>query len=290
MLFAFCPANAHSYGNLDTDHIFYKLFLEHPDWLREFTGLPLPLGCKGSAQTLKQLEIRCDLLLTPRDLCDPHYLVEFQLYHDHSIFNRVEIGKHLIWKNLNNKADCRRKDYHPREVKTVIIFGSATDLPSSSVNYPSIQILFIDELLIKLEKQHPDSPLLAAMAPLKDNLSDLEKSASRHYNVIRKSQNLSIDDRDILHEIFLNLFLQRFKTKSRKEIRAMIAELTPIKETRVGKELLEEGIERGIERGITEGATRLVQKMSEKGKTASEISELTDLPISEIETFLDLKD
>ncbi|HRQ87927.1 MAG TPA: hypothetical protein PLA50_03970 [Bacteroidia bacterium] len=51
----------------------------------------------------------------------------------------------------------------------------------------------------------------------------------------------------------LNLLLQRFKTKTREEIRKMIAELTPLHETRAGRELLEEGIERGREEGIERG-------------------------------------
>ena len=74
----------------------------------------------------------------------------------------------------------------------------------------------------------------------------------------------------------------------------MIAELTPIKETRVGKELLEEGLEQGREegreegraKGLEEGLSSLVRKLSEKGKSTAEIAELTDLPIKKIEGYL----
>jgi len=61
----------------------------------------------------------------------------------------------------------------------------------------------------------------------------------------------------------------------------MIAELTPIQETRVGRELLKEGIERGIERGTAD----LIQRMAAKGKSPAEIAELTDFSLEAIEGF-----
>jgi len=273
-------------SDVDTDSIFHTLFRDHPDWLREFTGLPLPAGCRGSSRVLKQLEIRCDLLLEPADPLDPFYLIEFQLYHDHSIFNRIELARQMLWKHLNAKEDCRRRDYQPREVETVILFGSQSELPSSSERYATTRILFIDELLEALETREPESPLVAALAPLNDSLTELEKEAGAHYRRIREEGNFDREDREVLTEIFLNLLLQRFKTKSREEIRTMIAELTPIKETRVGQELLTEGIERGRQEGRQEGTANLVRRMAEKGRTPAEIAELTDLSLEAIEGFI----
>jgi predicted transposase YdaD len=268
---------------VDTDHIFYELFREHPDWLRELTGLPLPQGCKGSSQILKQLEIRCDLLLEPSDPNDPFYIVEFQLYHDHSIFNRIELARQVLWKHLNRKVDCRKRDFQPREVETVIIFGSKTELPHTATRYPMTRNLFIDELLEALEAKSPDSPLLAALSPLNDPLSVLEMEASRHYDLIQKASHLNKEDREVLHEIFLNLLLQRFKTKSLEEIRVMIAELTPIKETRVGKELFEEG----IERGTRNERQNLVRNLREAGMEVPEIAKATKLDVEEINDLLE---
>lgn len=276
---------------MDTDTVLYRLFRDHPDWLRDLTGLPIPTDSVATSQALKQLEIRCDLLLEPIDHNDPCWVIEFQFYHDHSIFNRAELARQLLWKHLNNRNDCRMRDYQPRRVKSVIIFGSQTELPNHTPeDYPLTEVLFFDELLETLEQNQPDSPLLAALAPLSQPLNLLENEASAHYHSIRNAQELPSADRDILTEIFLNLLLQRFKTKTHEEIRTMIAELTPIKETRVGQELLEEGIERGIERGMERGIKRGMEKviraMAFKGKSASEISELTDVPIQQIERFL----
>lgn len=240
---------------LDTDRIFYEIFRKHPDWLRELTELPLPAGCRGSAMALKQLEIRCDLLLEPSAGEDPHFLVEFQLYHDHSVFNRAELARQLLWKQLNGREDCRRRQFRPRTVEVAVIFGSRTELPSCSDSYPGIRVLFLDELLEALEKRHPDSPLVAALAPLSDSLPELETMAAKHYGRIKNDSGLRLDDREMLVDVFLNLLLQRFKSKNWEEIRKMIAELTPLHETRAGRELLEEGIEKGLEKGIEKGRT-----------------------------------
>ena len=271
---------------MDTDSLFHELFRDHPEWLRELTGLPLPEGCHGSSRILKQLEIRCDLLLEPAAPDDPRYLVEFQLYHDHSIFNRIELARQILWKHLNSKADCRRRDFRPSEIEAVVLFGSRTELPSSSDRYPQIRILFIDEMLESLRREHPDSALVAALAPLNKPAAELEKDAAALYHRIRANVDLQSEDREVLTEIFLNLLLQRFKTKSREEIRKMIAELTPLHETRAGLELLEEGIEKGIEKGIES----LVRRMSSKGRSPAEISDLTDLPVEQISRILQTQD
>ena len=279
---------------MDTDHIFHELFRGHPEWLRELTGLPLPPNCRGMSLVLKQLEIRCDLVLEPEDAGEPCIVVEFQLYHDHSIFNRLELERQLLWKHLNPRKDCRRRDFLPREVETIVLFGSRSELPSSHGRHPLVRVLFLDELLDDLEKRCPASPLLAALSPLRVPLPELEKEAEGHYDRIRLSPDLIHEDREVLSEIFLNLLLQRFKTKTWEEIRQMIAELTPLHKTRAGKDLLEEGIEkgleRGIEKGIEKGTANLIRRMIAKGKSPAELAELTDLPLAEVERFLKVEE
>ncbi|MBL9154063.1 MAG: hypothetical protein JNK37_16340 [Verrucomicrobiales bacterium] len=65
----------------------------------------------------------------------------------------------------------------------------------------------------------------------------------------------------------------------------MIAELTPLRKTRAGRELLEEGIEKGVEKGVAE----MVRRMSSKGRTPAEIAELTDLSSEEVARYLERK-
>ena len=267
---------------METDHLFFLLFSQQPEWLRDLTGLPIPKGCRASAPIFKQTEVRCDLLLEPEDPGEFHYLIEFQLYHDHSIFNRIELGRHLLWRRLNGKADCRKKTYVPSEVEAVIIFGNEGDLPSTSDRYPGISMLFLDEMLRKLLERKPDSPLAAALSPLLEDAKNLEKDARRHYSAITHSRELSEDDREILGEIFLSLLLQKFKSKTYEEIKTMITKLIPLKETRAGADLYEEGEKRGMEKGME----KVISLMHAKGMSVDEIADLLDTSAEKIEKIL----
>lgn len=268
--------------SLNTDHIFHRLFRDHPEWLRELTGLPLPEGCRGSAPSFKQAEVQCDLLLEPAEPSDPCFLVEFQLYHDHSIFNRIELARQLLWKRLNPRKDCRRRDYWPREVETVILFGTRKELPSSHGLHPRTGVLFLDELLDALGKENPESPLRAALAPVLDSKEELEKRALRHYNLIENSPGLSGEDKTILKEAFEELLYQLFDNENWEDFKKMIAELTPLHKTRLGKEL--------VQRSRQEGQMSLVRTMVSKGLSPAEIANLTDLSVEEIERFLALEE
>jgi len=242
-----------------TVRLFHELFRTRPEWLRELTGLPLPHGCRGSSPTLKQLEVRCDLLIEPADPDDPEqirYLFEFQLYHDHSVFHRIELARQILLRQLNPRDECRRRDYRPHAAVSVVVFGSHNELPSSCENHPQVRVLFLDELLADLRRRDPDSPLGAALAPLGESLQELENGAAAHYDTLREAVDLDTTSREVLEEVFINLLMQRFKTRTWAEIRTMITELTPLEETRAGQDLIEKGIERGIEQGIEQGIER----------------------------------
>jgi hypothetical protein len=62
--------------------------------------------------------------------------------------------------------------------------------------------------------------------------------------------NIESDERQVLGNIFIHLISQRFKNLTIQEILKMIAQLTPIEETQVGKELIEKGLEQGEEKII----------------------------------------
>jgi len=171
-------------------------------------------------------------------------------------------------------------------VEAAVLFGSRSELPSISGLYPAIRVLFIDELLEALAAREPGSPFVAALTPLHAPLPELAREVRNHFSRIKKNHELRQDDRRVLTEIFVNLLLQRFKSKDLNEIREMIGELTPIHETRAGQQLLEEGLQKGLQEGRQEALAAMVRRMASKGRSPAEISEWTDLPIDEVERLL----
>ncbi len=275
---------------METDTALFEIFESNPDRFEELTDLPLPEFKSAKSQTLKKtLQVTCDLLFEPVSKAAPHWIAELQMYFDHSIFNRADLARAMVWKSLNKSSDCLRMGYQPREVKGIVIFGDRTLLPGNLDRHSSIEFLFLDELIEKLRTRNPDSPLLAVLAPLIVDDNQLEKQASTYYNAIRSNPNLKDDERKVLSNVFIHFISQRFKHFDSQQFQTMLAKLTPIEETCVGKELIEKGIRTGIEKGIKAGIEKGIEKstiaikMILAGKVDQEIADLTELPLKTIQ-------
>jgi predicted transposase YdaD len=184
---------------------------------------------------------------------------------------------------------------------TIPQVGNRSDLTAGHLHHSSIEFLFLDELIEKLRTRIPDSPLLAVLAPLIVDDNQLEKQASSYYAAIKSNPNLKDDERKVLSNVFIHFISQRFKHLDSQQFQKMIAQLTPIEETCVGKELIEKGIKTGIEKGIQTGIEKGIQTGIEKGiqtgiekstiaikmilagKIDQEIADLTELPLKTIQ-------
>ncbi len=257
---------------METDDPFAELSQKEPNWLREFR-IRQPVFDKGMSVDFKGLHARCDAFMVPVNPLDDHYVEEFQLYFDQAIFNRVETARNIAWQ-LNSPEDCRRKSYKPVRVRGLVIFGDRSHFPEGPKIHPEIRYRFLDEELEKLRKRKPNSPLLRVFAPLIEKKAKLEKNAATHYREIRDNEKLNDHQREVYGEVFIYLLLERFKDKPPKDFPAMIAELTPLKETRFYKEVQEEA------------QAAIVRKMHSKGQSMKKIAELTDLPASKVREYL----
>jgi Protein of unknown function (DUF2887) len=259
---------------METDAAFFEIFEANPARFRELTDLPLPVYKSASSQTRKKtLQVSYDLMFAPVNPSDPHLLAELQMYHDQSIFNRADLARAMVWKSLNPTGDCLRKGYQPRNVKGIVIFGERSLLPANLERHPSIEFLFLDELIENLRVRNPKSPLLAVFAPLVEDDNQLEKRAEDHYNSINVAPNISENERKVLGDVFIHLISQRLKHFGHKQIQKMIYKLAPLKETCSGKELIEETLE------------KVATKMILVGKSDQEITDLTELPLKTIKSL-----
>ncbi len=77
---------------MKTDKEFYRLFSADLNMLFELTGMEVKGKYAMKSLTLKDLELRMDGFLTSDQGEEPVYFVEFQAYHDETIYHRVIKG------------------------------------------------------------------------------------------------------------------------------------------------------------------------------------------------------
>jgi hypothetical protein len=146
-------------------------------------------------------------------------------------------------------------------VQGLLIFGTRRSDPGSALWSGSVRVVYLDEAIAELARREPDHVLLSVFRPLlEQDDAALEKSAAADYRRITQTTVPGANPEQ-LAAIFIDWLSQRFKTRTPKQIAAMIAELTPIEETAMGRELIgigvrrgrRAGMERGIERGMQQG-------------------------------------
>jgi flagellar biosynthesis/type III secretory pathway protein FliH len=120
--------------------------------------------------------------------------------------------------------------------------------------FPHIRYAFLEERLLALEAEWPESPLRALLAPVVVTSSRvLEARAAEDYYFLRDHPGLGIEDRVYFTKIFLHFLSQRFATKDANQLKAMIKELVPLEKTVVYREMIEIGREEGREEGREKG-------------------------------------
>lgn len=271
---------------MKTDAAFAQLFSHNPKWLQELTQLDLPDIAQAAPCRFKQVEREADLVLTPANPEEPHYIVEFQMQHDGTIYNRTQLYACLLWETLNADRNPTQRNFRQIEVRKAILFGSRQHQPPNLPIPDDIRVLFLEELIPAFADHHPDSPLVPILATLDEERSKLENHAREYYRKIQQHPALSPADRTTLLDIFQSLFIQRFKNKNQQDLLAMIAELTPIEETRVGRDLLEQGRHEGLEQGLEQGQKAIVLGMYSQGLDAEQIARQTTLPLETVQRYL----
>lgn len=114
-----------------------------------------------------------------------------------------------------------------------------------------VQAFQLREVLEALEQRQPGHPLVATFQPvLLSNEATLQAHAVEYYQRIEQSP-LAAPLKEALIEVFIDWLWQRFGTLSKKEIEAMIlGDITHLKNTRAGQELIAEGEEQGLIKAI----------------------------------------
>ena len=189
----------------------------------------------------------------------------------------------MYWDTLHDPAEYSRRQFRGRDVQAIIIFGGKKVQPAYLDIPEHTAVLYLDDLLDSLPGRDPASPLLPVFAPLTEGISQLETNASQYYGEIQNCQSIDEHARETLLTIFKHFLYQRFDQKTSKEFQAMIATLTPLRETQVAKEFIEEGRQEGRH----EGHKEIVLNLWTNGMSPEQIAKSTGIPIAQVQDYLE---
>ncbi len=227
-----------------TDKQVYLIFRAQPELAFELADLPSPGPCRMESTTFKELERTTDGLIVPESADEPVTVLEVQFYEDAAIYNRTATMMALA-----------QQPRLPQPVQGLVFFASRTLDPRTQPWDRIIHPVYLDEALRSLQATAPLHPLVAVFAPVFiETVQELETNAKHYYHALGEAP-VPDDVRHTLLRVFCDWLFERFKHLSRKEI-TMILDLPDVRDTIVGRELLEEGIEKGIEKGLEKGIER----------------------------------
>ncbi|MBD2054973.1 Rpn family recombination-promoting nuclease/putative transposase [Oculatella sp. FACHB-28] len=257
------------------DSIFYKLFQQSPTLLFELLTNPPANAAqyRFDSVAIKEPKFEIDGIFIPpeEEGNGVIYFCEVQFQKDEQLYERV-FAESLLYFYRNR---TRFSDW-----QAVIIYPSRR--VEQSENYPYRSLLngeqvhrvYLDEL-----GDIQQLPLWVALMVL-TTVDEEQAPETARYLLDRTWQEVPSSTRQPIIEIITTIMVYRFERLSRREVEAMLD--ISLKETRVYREIKEEGREEGREEATINLIVRLLTKRF--GSLPQEVrSTISDLPLPVLE-------
>jgi len=234
------------------DSIFYKLFQQSPPLLFELLSEP-PANAQAyrfDSVAVKEPKFEIDgVFLPPEGEVGTVYFCEVQFQKDKLLYERVFAESALyFYRNRERFRDWQAIVIYPsRRVEQEDVYPHRTLL-----NGDQVCRVYLDEL-----GEIRTLPLWVAVMVLTTIEEDQTPEEAR-YLLNRTRQEVSEPARRAIIELITTIVTYRFENLSRREIETML-DIT-LKETRVYREIKEEGREEGREEGERSLVLRLLTK------------------------------
>ncbi len=256
---------------MKTDSIFYELFLNLPESLFPFLGLPPNLSEEYEflSQELKQLAKRIDGVFVPIKSELPIYFVEVQFQQDDNLYYRLftEIFTYL-WQ------------YKPsQDFRAVVLWSQKSlDVPLP-VYYQHFQQLGILTIIHLDEWNFEDNQGLG-MAIIKLIVASETEAINQVdglFSLLQTSFESSTKKNDMI-ELLEKILVYKFTNYSREELDKMFT-LTDFKKTRFYQETFSEGKAEGEKVGKIKGKLETVPDLIKLGLTVEKIADILKLDV-----------
>jgi predicted transposase/invertase (TIGR01784 family) len=228
------------------DSIFYKLFQQSPSLLFELlTNRPINAeNYRFDSVAVKEPKFEIDGVFLPPENqgAGVVYFCEVQFQKDEQLYERVFAESSLyFYRNSARFSDWQAVIIYPsRNIEQTNIYPHRGLLNSNQVHR-----VYLDEL--GDIRQLPLSLALMVLTTLDDELAPQEA----RYLLERSSVEQPETSNNAIIDLVTTIMVYKFEQLSRKEVESMLG--ITLKETRVYREIKEEGREQGLEQGLEQG-------------------------------------
>ncbi|MBC1241443.1 Rpn family recombination-promoting nuclease/putative transposase [Nostoc sp. 2RC] len=239
------------------DSIFYKLFQQSPSLLFELlTNRPINAeNYRFDSVAVKEPKFEIDGVFLPPENqgAGVVYFCEVQFQKDEQLYERVFAESSLyFYRNSARFSDWQAVIIYPsRNIEQTNIYPHRGLLNSNQVHR-----VYLDEL--GDIRQLPVSLALMVLTTLDDELAPQEA----RYLLERSSVEQPETSNNAIIDLVTTIMVYKFEQLSRKEVESMLG--ITLKETRVYREIKEEGREQGLEQGREQG----LEQGREQGREA----------------------
>jgi predicted transposase/invertase (TIGR01784 family) len=228
------------------DSIFYKIFQQSPSLLFELLTNP-PENAdkyKFDSVAVKEPKFEIDGVFLPPENATPGtvYFCEVQFQKDEKLYERVFAESSLyFYRNRDRFSDWQAVIIYPSRS----IEQSDTRPHRTLLNGDQVHRVYLDEL-----GDIRSLPLWVAVMML-TTVEEEQAPSQARYLLTRTRQEASAPVSNAIIEIITTIIAYRFEQLSRREVELML-DIT-LKQTRVYREIKEEGLEEGRQEGRKEG-------------------------------------
>lgn len=257
------------------DSIFYKLFQQYPSLLFQLLDNP-PANAdeyRFDSVAVKEPKFEIDGVFLPPETENPGavYFCEVQFQKDEKLYERVFAESALyFYRNRDRFSDWQAVIIYPsRNTEQSDIYPHRTLL-----NGEQVHRIYLDEL-----GDIQQLPVWVGLMVL-TTLEESQAPAAARYLLTRTKQEIPTPSNQVIIEMITTIISYKFENLTRSEAEAMLG--ITLKETRLYRDIKEEGREEGAEQATINLVIRLLTKRFGE-LSAERRAEISDLPLSVLE-------